>query len=303
MTGMVLWVSLSLLITASALPKKHMIYRFLVGGAGWIFFALHWATQSSHYLEIVDYVNVVLVLLFAIFCIFIGITMMKLARKLHDSGDNASEIGEIKEGNEIREGTEGNERTEILEMNEAIQTRDMSTLLTLTRATAISGLFYFPFANIAFLNTWIISMVTDQTVWLSELFGFGVIRVGWDLIELNGLLVQIILACTAIESIALFSGLIFSVKAPGKRVLKAFLVSIPVIYSLNIIRDAFVLVAYGEAWFGEESFYIAHHVLAKAGSGIALLGISYVVLKTLPELLDMIEGIFNLVKKDKRSSK
>ena len=278
MTGMVLWVSLSLLITASALPKKHMTYRFLVGGAGWIFFALHWATQSSHFVEIADYVNVVLVLLFAIFCIFIGITMMKLGRKLHD----ISEIGEIKE---------------------AAQIRDMSTLLTLTRATAISGLFYFPFANIAFLNTWIISMVTDQTVWLSELFGFGVIRVGWDIIELNGLLVQIILACTAIESIALFSGLIFSVKAPGKRVLKAFMVSIPVIYSLNLIRDAFVLVAYGEAWFGEESFYIAHHVLAKAGSGIALLGISYVVLKTLPELLDMIEGIFNLVKKEKRNSK
>src|SRR5665648_787076 len=100
---------------------------------------------------------------------------------------------------------------EIKEIGETTKVRDMSTLLTLTRATAISGLFYFPFANLAFLNTWIISMVTDQTVWLSELVGFGVIRVGWDLIELNGLLVQIILACTAIESIALFSGLILSV--------------------------------------------------------------------------------------------
>lgn len=64
MTSIILWISLSLLIVASALPKKHMVYRFLVGGAGWIFFALHWATQSSYFVEIVDYVNVVLVLLF-----------------------------------------------------------------------------------------------------------------------------------------------------------------------------------------------------------------------------------------------
>ena len=289
MTSMILWFSLSLLIVASALSKKHMIYRFLIAGAGWIFFALHWAMQSSHFVEIADYVNVVLVLLFSLFCIFIGITMIKLARKLHDSGDNIDDTG--KEGNEIKE------------MGETTKVRDMSTLLTLTRATAISGLFYFPFANIIFLNTGIISMVTDQTVWLSELFGFGVIRVGWDLIELNGLLVRIILACTAIESIALFSGLILSVNASGKRMLKAFMVSVPVIYTLNLMRDAFVLIAYGEAWFGENSFFIAHHVLAKAGSGIALLVISYAVIKTLPELLDMIEGIFNLFRKDGRNVK
>lgn len=289
MTSMILWFSLLLLIVASALSKKHMIYRFLIAGVGWIFFALHWAMQSSHFVEIADYVNVVLVLLFSLFCIFIGITMIKLARQLHDSGDNIDDTG--KEGNEIKE------------IGETMKVRDMSTLLTLTRVTAISGLFYFPFANIMFLNTGIISMVTDQTVWLSELFGFGVIRVEWDLVELNGILVRIILACTAIESIALFSGLIFSVNAPGKRMLKAFMISVPVIYLLNLIRDAFVLIAYGEAWFGEDSFFIAHHVLAKAGSGIALLVISYAVLKTLPELLDMIEGTLNLFKKGGRSVK
>lgn len=298
MTSMILWFSLSLLIVASALSKKHMVYRFLIAGAGWIFFALHWAMQSSHFVEIADYVNVVLVLLFSLFCIFIGITMIKLARKLHDSGDNIDDTGNA--DNTIKEIQEGNE---IKEIGETTKVRDMSTLLTLTRVTAISGLFYFPFANIMFLNTGIISMVTDQTVWLSELFEFGVIRAGWDLIELNGLLVRIILTCTAIESIALFSGLILSVNAPGKRMLKAFMVSVPVIYILNLIRNAFVLIAYGEAWFGEDSFFIAHHVLAKAGSGIALLVISYAVMKTLPELLDMIEGIFNLFRKDERSVK
>ena len=51
--------------------------------------------------------------------------------------------------------------------------------------------------------------------------------------------------------------------------------SVPVIYILNIIRDAFVIVAYGYQWFGPSSFEIAHHTIAKIGSGIALFVIAY----------------------------
>jgi exosortase/archaeosortase len=50
-----------------------------------------------------------------------------------------------------------------------------------------------------------------------------------------------------------------------------------------------VVVAYGEEWFGDESFYLAHNVIAKAGSAVALFVIAYVVLILLPELLDMID--------------
>ena len=41
--------------------------------------------------------------------------------------------------------------------------------------------------------------------------------VAWNKIALDGYQVEIILACTAIESIALFIGLIASVNAPFKR--------------------------------------------------------------------------------------
>ena len=97
--------------------------------------------------------------------------------------------------------------------------------------------------------------------------------------------VELILACTAIESIALFAGVILSVQAPlGRRAL-ALAISIPTIYILNIARNGFVLMAYAYSWFGADSFDLAHNVIGKAGSVAALLAISYVVFLLLPELL------------------
>ncbi len=102
----------------------------------------------------------------------------------------------------------------------------------------------------------------------------------------------------AIESIALFTGLIASVSAPFKRLASAFLIYVPVIYGLNLFRNIFVVNDYGMTWFGdaETSFYIAHTLIAKIGSLIALFIIAYAVLKILPEIVDVIAGIINLLR-------
>ena len=63
-----------------------------------------------------------------------------------------------------------------------------------------------------------------------------------------------------------------------------------------MVRNVFVVVAYGDQWFGEMSFQIAHHVIAKIGSGIALFVIAYVVLQVLPELLDAIDRLFAVLR-------
>jgi len=106
-------------------------------------------------------------------------------------------------------------------------------LISLARASSVGGLMYFLFAEIGFLTV-------------------------------NGMMVEIILACTAIVSIALFSGIISSAKgASTARKFKAFMISVPVIYS----------------------FHISEHIITKAGSLLALFLISYMVLKTLPEVL------------------
>ncbi len=44
------------------------------------------------------------------------------------------------------------------------------------------------------------------------------------------------------------------------------------------------------------SFQIAHHYIAKIGSGIALFVIAYAVLLILPELLDVIDRLFAILR-------
>jgi|GEM_PF-6082941 len=44
------------------------------------------------------------------------------------------------------------------------------------------------------------------------------------------------MGCTAIESIAHFMGLIASVNAPIKKLLAAFIVSVPLIHIINILE-------------------------------------------------------------------
>jgi len=253
----VLCVALVLLIAASALPGRYRRYRFLTGAAGWFFFAIHWALQPIHYIEIGDYVNIVLVLAVSIFCLIIAYAMLRNYMHYADAE---------------------------------------STLLTITTAAALGGLFYYPFAEIEILNTFLISAVTKQVVHVLHLLDVPAQLVGWNRIELNEYTVQIILACTAIESIAIFIGLIFCVRASAKRTMIAFIASVPVIYMLNLIRNVFVVAAYGYQWFGEESFQIAHHVIAKIGSGIALFVIAYVVMQALPELLDAIDRLTRLLR-------
>ncbi|MGZ5520306.1 MAG: archaeosortase A [Halobacteriota archaeon] len=170
--------------------------------------------------------------------------------------------------------------------------------LLMTKAAALGGILYFSFAELATLNHVLIGAVASQTVITLNFFGVAAIQADWNVLTLNNYPVQIILGCTGIESIALFIGVISCVPAPPRRKLAAFLVSVPTIYVLNILRNAFVLTDNCNQWFGlpEDSFYVSHNIIAKFGSLGALVIISYLVFKLLPELLDMVVGVFDLLK-------
>ncbi len=187
---------------------------------------------------------------------------------------------------------------------------ERESLMVLTKSAAISGIFYFPFAFFPWLGGWLIQVTTDITLAVVNALGQNAVADG-DIITLNGIQVQIILACTAIQSMALFVGVTGCVRAPLDRRLKAFMVSVPVIYVLNVVRNTFVISAYGGQWLqiapqtivewtGElpeyASFFWAHNVIAEAGSLIALVVISYAVIVFLPETLAYIRDIFSLVR-------
>ncbi len=259
-----LWLALILLIAATVISARYS-FRFIVGGLGWVFFSIHWFTLPPGYLILDDYFNIGLVILTGLLCLFIAYIMFRARNEKDDK----------------------NKRGQIL--------------ISLTRAVSVAGIIYFMFADIVFLNTWLISLVTGQVIWLLEKIGYPVIAIAWNRLAVNGQIVEIILACTGIESMALFLGLVSSAKeSQGSQKFKAFLISVPVIYILNLIRVSFTASAYGFAWFGtpDESFHIAEHMITKAGSTIALIGISYIVLKILPEVADLIDGLVTIMKTD-----
>lgn len=281
MIEIILWLALGLMVASSIIPRTYRIRKF-VGGIGWGVFSIYWGYQPLHYIETLDYANAVLTTVLPIFCIMVAIIMF----------------------HEYREGPLRMIRNKEVRHSEfSVKDRPDSLDITsmLTSASSLGALVYFPFANFSSLNTWIIGEVASQVTWILQYFKVPAYLKAWNLITLNGYTVEIILACTAIESIALFIGLICAVKAPLNRLAAAFIVSVPVIYVLNLIRDIFVVVAYGEQWFGADSFIIAHNYIAKAGSGIALFIISYAVLRILPELLQMIDGLWVILSKELRS--
>jgi archaeosortase A (PGF-CTERM-specific) len=277
----ILWLAVGLMVASSVIPRTFRV-RKLVGGIGWGVFSIHWSYQPLHYLKVLDYANVFLTIAVTLFCLLVAYIMFREYREgpLH-----------IKNNQEVL-------HSEFSAQGEA-DYLDITSMFT--SASALGALVYFPFANFSSLNTWIIGRVTSQVLWVLQYFEIPAYLKAWNMITLNGYTVEIILACTAIESIALFMGLIGAVRAPLNRLATAFIVSVPVIYVLNLIRDIFVVVAYGEQWFGADSFVIAHNYIAKAGSGIALFAISYLVLRILPELFGMIDGLWVILSEELRS--
>jgi archaeosortase A (PGF-CTERM-specific) len=106
---------------------------------------------------------------------------------------------------------------------------------------------------------------------------------------------------------AIFAGLIAAVRAPLRRKVAAFAISVPVIWVLNLIRNAFIAVAFGNQWFqvfvpqmsalfgvppedaGLVSFYLADKVIAQSASVVALVLITYPVVRALPELAGVLD--------------
>jgi len=152
---------------------------------------------------------------------------------------------------------------------------------------AIACAIYFPFAFVPPLKIAIIEETAMLTVLLGKALGFPMMLNG-STIELNGKNVEIILPCTAIEGMSVFAGVTLGIRAEFSRKLKAFLVSIPTVYVYNIFRNVFVIVSSGYSWFGENSFYIAHNIVAKIFSTLVFIIVVAIVLRILPELVELL---------------
>ena len=121
----------------------------------------------------------------------------------------------------------------------------------------------------------------------------------------------IIVACTGVGSIAILAGAILAVEAPMRRKARALAVTVPVIYVLNLVRNVFIATMFGQQrmqWFvgmftglfGTSdpqmvSYYMPDRLLAQFGSVIALVGITWLIVRELPEILSLIEDVAYLI--------
>ena len=201
------------------------------------------------------------------------------------------------------------------------------TLFLLARAVAIMGLIYLPFETIpaiAVAGTTIpaprevlITVVTAQTGFLMDVLGYNPELITgpqgyentYEFVADDGQILHfsVVLACTGLGSIAIFAGLISAVRAPLARKLRALAVAVPIIYGLNLLRTTFIGITFGEqllhvfpnlvlTMFGgtdpyRVSWYVSDRIISQLLAVAALIGVTYLVVRELPEILAIIEDV------------
>ena len=189
----------------------------------------------------------------------------------------------------------------------------------LAAMTVVAGGIYFFVERVPLLAGWLIHLVAEQSIWILDIFGventlgsidYGegskIYRSGSEHEEVRVSIeggswknplapsVNIVLACTALQSMIIFVGGVICTKAPLNRRFNAFLVTVPPIYILNLVRNAVVIwLTYEHVW-GVDTFFWAHAVYAKIGSLLALVVLAIAVFHFLPEMQDSILGVIDL---------
>ncbi|WP_144920029.1 archaeosortase A [Halorubrum salsamenti] len=206
-----------------------------------------------------------------------------------------------------------------------------ASLFTLTRAIAIMLFIYLPFetipaftlAGVAFPEPRrvLIEVVATQTGMLIDLLGYAPERVAssegydaaylWTLDDGHTYRIDIVLACTGLGSMAIFGGLVAAVEAPLRRKIRGLAVSVSLIYVLNILRTTFISIVAGNQYmqwypdivltmFGASdpyrvSFLISDRIMSQLLAVVALIGITFLVVRELPELAVILEDVLYLL--------
>ncbi|SER67998.1 archaeosortase A [Natrinema salaciae] len=273
------WIAIGVFVVAMVLEWRGAVdpARYLAAGA-WVVFGLFWLTMVPHYyLEVKSPIQTLLTLAALPLCAYAGYLL--------------------------------------------VQGRE--SLLLLSRAVAFMGLFYLPAETIPVVKTWLIETTAAQTHFGMELLGHspGIeeglngyqSRFAFDSDEtVTGRTTYIIMSCTGIGSMAIFGGLIAAVDAPLRRKVVPFALSVGVIWFLNLVRNVFIGLASPWGWFQQDalvyvvtefmgapadrtSYIVAHNFIAQSLSIVALLGITYLVVRLLPEVLEPLEDVLYIL--------
>ena len=275
-TDVVAWAVIALFAASALLEAKNRGWARVVGAVGWAVFAVFWLALFPRFAFVMhSFIEGALSLAAVPACLYAGYLLY--------SG------------------------------------RD--SLFVLSRAVAVMGVLYLPFESSLLARRFLVETVTNQTNVLINLLGYhpavvegpNGFRSAFVFTNAAGhrFRTHIVLACTGLGSIAIFGGLIAAVRAPLRRKLRAFALAVPVIWVLNVFRNTFIAVAFGDQWFqilvgpvmdlvgyeqaGLVSYFIADRVIAQSLSVVALVGITWLVVRELPELVTVVEDVLYIV--------
>ena len=179
-------------------------------------------------------------------------------------------------------------------------------------AAFIATAVYFVFDRFPGLSTALINLVAQNTVsmlgWIGETYtvgpailagNTGFYRVNAEEIRVplldpaagNAAVVDIVLACTAIQALAIAAALIFSTRDPPRRKAIAVAVIFPVTYVMNLVRNVVVVHYY---YARGESFDLVHSGYGKGLSLVVTIVLLLLAFYLLPELYVMLNGLYDL---------
>jgi len=167
----------------------------------------------------------------------------------------------------------------------------------MTRAAAIGFLIFAPFAYIGALGDWLIGINIAILDFFFGLLGFGYNLSEWNLFVHDIYSVRIVLGCTGIQAMAIMLGIAWSIPSTIRQKALTFAAVVPAIFAMNIVRNLFVIIAYGDQWFpflpeiasngeiGYESYFWAHNIISEFGlSLLTVIIVGIAIITIIPNL-------------------
>lgn len=254
--SILLFLSLLLLLTGFLIHTK---ISKVLRAAGWIVFAFYWSTQINtlYYYEFGDLINASLCSVGVYLLVYFAYKDL---------------------------------------------TAEAVCITWLAGVAGLSGMIYFLMEYISMFKDLLIKIVTAHTALLYSIFDRNIraednlIWAGYDYIQNSSPTAEIIFACTAVQSMLLFVGLILPLRGVEiKRRASAVMLLLPTIYLLNLIRNAIVIYLVG---YRITDMNVAHNYIGKSGSLLALVVLVFLTFKYIPELYDRISCTINLYKEE-----
>lgn len=193
-------------------------------------------------------------------------------------------------------------------------------LVVIGNAIAIIGAIYLPIASFEPTRRWLIETVAVHTHWLMGQFGHhpGIApdhAVGYaSKFDFDGHTTYIVMACTGLGSIAVFTGAMLAVEGDWRRKLTGVALIATIIYGLNLVRNAFVALATPFGWFDFEpflsttavlgidpirnSYFVSHTLLAQPVSLLVVLGLTVLAIRFVPGVLTLLDEVIYVLTGD-----